>query len=506
MSVRYHYPVHRARNVFTAVALAEELRKAGEFDLFRGQVVNYPLRSTATRPGINPDEVLEKLNDFYSWVQQTPELSSLHKDPDLALAVAQHYGLPTPFMDFSLSPAVAGYFASHSNRSREDGPATSCIVCANSKLLVNSWQDLNERHRSCEGFDLVRLVKVDVKNLWRLQCQQGVFLDVRVDPTLLEMFSYFLHIEFPWSGDRRVGDDSKVYPVNKSHLEILLDQYFLIATYPQRQKQLDRMFDAKIEVYPEKFEGETSFFVENLLPPVHSSWENAAIGRWLEEPDERYTELPLPRTIIIETFAELPNREAFERISSFLATQLLDHQLRHSGSITWQVMNTVHSEIYIRDESVDSEEEVLLRVGQMVQLLFDGMRSKPYTDINICNAISLYVLLCSRGSWAVMESIFEHIEGIEFAGGFTRGRGFADRKLIKSAIRDDILEFVKPEKLAEVEQYGFMGVLVDPRRLFIFDKFCHLFAEQALPTAAKIMIEGKVLPFNPARIEAFGAS
>jgi hypothetical protein len=203
---RYNYPVHRARNVFTALALAKKLKRCGEFDIFRGQVTNWPLLPSALRPGVTRDSVIQRLSHFYGWVRQTPELASLRNNLDFFHAVAQHYGLPTTLLDFTFDPEVAGFFASHGARAAPLPGALrfSCIIGANSERLTRSWEDINQRHRDREGTGLVRLVTVDVRNLWRLQAQKGLFLDIHVDANLLEMFSLFFHIEFPWKADRKV--------------------------------------------------------------------------------------------------------------------------------------------------------------------------------------------------------------------------------------------------------------------------------------------------------------
>jgi hypothetical protein len=137
------------------------------------------------------------LDRLQSWRRFATISTSFH-------AVAQHYGLPTTLLDFTFDPEVAGFFASHGARAAPLPGALrfSCIICANLERLTRSWEDINQRHR--EGTGLVRMVTVDVRNLWRLQAQKGLFLYIHVDANLLEMFSLFLHIEFPWKADRKL--------------------------------------------------------------------------------------------------------------------------------------------------------------------------------------------------------------------------------------------------------------------------------------------------------------
>src|SRR5262245_8086105 len=503
MGVRYSFPVHRARNVFTALRLAKRLRDAGEFDIFRGQVENHALRPSALRR-IDPTHVVYSLRDFYSWILQIPELASLHTDADLRLAVAQHYGLPTTLLDFTYDPEVAGFFACDGKPRQQSrsGSSTSCIVCGHSARITKSWAELNHRYRASKGFDLVRVLTVDVRNLWRLQAQRGLFLDVHVDPTLLEEFSGFLHIEFPWSADSRPVLDREMYPTNKSHLETLLDQYFLIADYKRREAQLLQI-GPRIDAGAEGYLGDPTYFVRDRLPPRHASWDGLP-EEWNVEPDERYAPSSRRTEIVIRINRAAAADSEFASVCAQLdQAQANGARLRHD--VTWHVRDEDNRDVYVTGgPGVESA-----RAGEMVGRLFDGMRSKPYTSTNVIRSIALYAVMSSHGGWDTMRVMFTEIAGVEFEGGFTRARGFADARSILSAVREDLFEHVKPEKVKQVRAGGadgILGILVDPARLFVFERFCELFVEQALPTAALAMIEGKVLPFNAARIKRFGLS
>lgn len=49
---------------------------------------------------------------FLHWVRTTNGLQALASNLDMTIAVAQHYGIATHFIDFTTEPYVAGYFAS----------------------------------------------------------------------------------------------------------------------------------------------------------------------------------------------------------------------------------------------------------------------------------------------------------------------------------------------------------------------------------------------------------
>jgi hypothetical protein len=506
--IRYSFPVHHVRDVFSAVRLAKRLREAGEFDMFRGQVFNYELRPSAHRSGANPSEVVANLNDFAAWVKQTPELGSLHDNRDFILAVAQHYGMATSLLDFSDDPEVAGFFASPDDVSdlSNVGRSISCIICGDSERIQNAWAELNERQQKEKGSRLVRIVRPDVRNLWRLQSQRGLFLEVHVEPVLLEMFSELLHIEFPFSPDRRMLPAREMCPANKSHLETLLDQYFLIAQYPNRTRELEAIFGPPIRFGPEKLDGERAFFIDDQLPPRHASWDESSLATWLSEPDEPYRSVPSPMEMVILADGRLTIREGYEAVVVQLRRACADG-IRRAQQVKWMVRNE-HGEDLHGPAEIDCDDRLTLAV-EMVTILFDGMRLKPYSDASISRGLALYLMMCSRGGRNAMEALFNHILGVEFQGGSTRGRGFADARSIEAAIRSDIFANVRAERVGEVRAEGpeaILGILQDPARLFTFPCFCELFAEQVLPTAAHQMVEGRVLPMNAARVDVFGLS
>src|SRR4051812_32025643 len=95
-----------------AVALARELQRSGRYSFFRGQTRDWPLTPTLFR--LSDDaraEAEEQAHRFHDWVKSTAGLEAIAADVDAVLAVAQHYGLPTTFLDFSTDPGVAGFFA-----------------------------------------------------------------------------------------------------------------------------------------------------------------------------------------------------------------------------------------------------------------------------------------------------------------------------------------------------------------------------------------------------------
>src|SRR5262249_55301609 len=131
--------VYRADSAAHALTLAEELRLKGEYDWFRGQAHKWPLCPTLNRLDEEArNTALLRLARFGMWVQTTPEARYLESD-EAKLAVAQHYGVPTHFLDFTTSPRVAVFFATHRPpQEAEHG----FVLCLNTAELNHVWNEI----------------------------------------------------------------------------------------------------------------------------------------------------------------------------------------------------------------------------------------------------------------------------------------------------------------------------------------------------------------------------
>jgi hypothetical protein len=178
-------PTRDVRNVDEAIALARSFSPKGLVDLFRGQ-----------------QHEMARLGEFAKWIMATPEMSSLHWDEDAILSVAQHYGIATPFLDVSTSPEVAAYFATTDagGAACEAGFGTIyCFQAAN----VDAMGRALARQPDWQHPDMLpfRVVKPHLRSLWRLEAQQGAFIDVRVDTNTFSDIDQWLC--WPGRGSRR---------------------------------------------------------------------------------------------------------------------------------------------------------------------------------------------------------------------------------------------------------------------------------------------------------------
>ena len=500
----FDYPEHYTDDIWSAVALAEALREYGKYDLFRGQRSTFDITPSAHRPGVNHKEVEDSLNHFANWVQNVPDLVSLHGNSDAITAVAQHYGLKTPFLDVTYSPRIAGFFATDGGKSGDTGT----IICINREHFERSWENLNAKHFAAEGYPLTEIVEIHVQNLWRLQAQQGAFIRCHVDSALLEMYSYMLHIYFPQVSGVAIKSTEEVYPVEKSHLEILLEQYFLISRYPDRERELEAIFGHIIRIPSNAIEIEAaSLFRGNALPKTHSSWKSSFALSWLNEPDEKY-ERPDKHTLIpliLPTGQYL--KEIEYEVERTVSDTIANHRSDTRPPMDWTIEFPDGSPVFVNGEGVTAvdDEWTEYSMSEAINVIYAGMRNLPYTDCQVARAIVRYIMVQNYGPYEVLDDPV----GVEFEGGSVRGRGFCSAARIRDALRGDFFQLVKPEKLNRNGTLAVRELLLAARfvqTVYVFEEFVALFVEDLIATQASVAVERLVFGLNPMKITIMGES
>jgi hypothetical protein len=496
-----------------AVEMASRFRAEGRFDIFRGQIRNYPLQPTILRPHVDRHAAVTRLEHFASWVQHTPELASLHDNRDAILAVAQHYGIPTNLVDFTTEPSVAGFFA-------EDGPLphveaeefeASCIICVNRTSLARSWADLNRGYRTAHSTDLVRILEIDVHNLWRLQAQHGLFIAINASPDLLEAMSPFFRILFPHKAARSKIDRTSIYPAHKSHLELLLDEYF------SNERALDGIEKCRelglynSTVVVDLGLGDVSAFRGGELPPRLQSWNDNATNLWRMEPDERLSDTRSRSSIRIKLKEQEPPLDLAIRIRRQVIRAIRRKPDLRCRSIQWSIKHANGSALTIDDEDQEPFEDGSLPqivCSDRVVMLWNGLRRLPVSDEQLASSIANYISLALHGRNAI-STLFGKTVGVEFSAGAGRNVGYVSDEDLLRFMRSDLYEFLQPEERQAMTDSDSrlevaMSLLFDPSRLFEFSGFADLFVRQIIPTQLTIRLDGDMFVFSPGRIERFG--
>lgn len=364
------------QNIQEALEIARRWKAEGRYNWFRGQTHPWPIVSTLGRLSEEQREkARKKMGRFYEWVKATPALEPI-ADENSFFAVAQHYGIPTNYIDFTTDPGIAAFFATQGQI--PEGGKYGCIYCLNTKDIVRFWKTVVPRE-----YPQIELIEVGVPNLWRLEAQFGVFLYCPFDG--LESWYAPDWILFPHSSPVATPTAEEVYPARKSSLEILLDQYFA--------SERSREGSARLRATAEKLG-----WVRTTVPPIHDridqylvtdnlnklrSWHPEAIDPWL------YTEK--------QAWQEALSEERWEFEVSFGA-EPVDLQRELEGLLQRRFTipddcrkQLINWSFHVRDRDAERWVEEALRQG--AQRIWDGMRILPYTYQEMAKSISTYVAL-----------------------------------------------------------------------------------------------------------------
>ena len=225
---------YRVENLSQALKLARSFQKSGKYNLFRGQAKNWDVVSTGRRLSeSNYEQKIEILERLMFFMDEHKSLSKYKSNIDWFFAVAQHYGLPTNYIDFSTDYKVAAYFATHSKQNQVDEECV--IVCLNEEdfsSLINFISVIYEKKDLLAPY----IAKINVDNLWRLQAQKGAFL---FTPTgSIEEYYKFDKIIFPFQKRYNTLSRKNIYPNHQSELELLIDQFFELENRLVRENRL----------------------------------------------------------------------------------------------------------------------------------------------------------------------------------------------------------------------------------------------------------------------------
>jgi hypothetical protein len=492
--------LYRAQNVDEAVALATAFKRDETYDWFRGQISNWLLKSSFVR--LRPeqqDEALQKLGRFESWGKNTLGLEALASHPDAVIAVAQHYGLPTNFIDFTTEPEVAGFFASYG--SAKEG-MDSCIICLNTADLDDFWKNW---FRGNPQYPPPEFLHLDVPNLWRLEAQSGTFLYCPYDN--FEFIYDLDRILFPYTGLVSKPAVEQMYPQRKSGLEILLDQYFMnerLIEGTGRVKSMTSLTVHRLDPLTEKCDPD---LILGGSLPKHCSWDADKLLLWLATKHEKYstavTEESWQVVIDLSKSSELIGQE----VSDYVRSRLLGGSDVRNKLVSWSFQ-------YLGNPPASFPQ--ISALTKPVQRLWDGLRALPYDNEDLAIGIGNCVALClcelrvvarSDDPWMDAASLcFGKAMEVEFGsedGSYSRS--YVSSLDLLKAVRDDIAGFLTPTYREAVlgNMTGLLQAVQAPDRLFSFDLLAKLFARQLAP--AQVLVRpSHAIFFSPARLDSFG--
>ena len=497
---------YRVSGVQEAVELAQRLQQTGEFDWFRGQVHSWPPYASLIRLQMANDE--DRFKDhqfrlmlFMRWLQETPELAYLleAQHTDDFFAILQHYGRATDLIDFTTDPTIAAFFACDVSTPAPGNE--SCIYCLNTERLKEtaSYVRRLEERKSA----ILDAITIDVRNLWRLQAQRGVFVRANYNWDV----DYPLdRIVFPRSALPSYPTRDHVYPINKSALELALDRYFSLegATYAaieSRKIIADAQARGQHASMAHWEHWSTGYYDKAFVaePTVLPSWENSLLSGWHADPVETFHDTIGP-TIKIPLEATESPPAVGKRVKYAIQQILRNKTDLREKTVEWTFPEAPN-------------DANATRLQEAFRAAWNGMRLLPYSDDEIANALGTISALVSAGlermssnerAGKIIEAAFGPAMLVEFAHRDGSGsRGWTAVKRLNDALRPDMASFIVPEHASRVDDpRELFKIIYNPARMFDFDRLRSAFADEIIPTQA--VLERSPILFNPAQLLTFG--
>ncbi len=492
-------PDHRVPNLKAAVELAERWRASGTHSWFRGQTKLWPMATSLSRRQGNSTEIARihnRIKLFSDWLGSDSELRHLLEEESVHafFAILQHYGVPTHYLDFTISPKVAGFFAGVGLGAKkgQDG----CIIA----IDPDDWIDCLRTGAEAKQWPAElwpEKIVVHVPNLWRMEAQSGHFVYLPLENT--ELYDPVDRIVFPHDGSTFELAEEEIYPARKSPLEERLDEFFTEEVILSNQVTLREMARAWGAVWLPLERPEPNRWLRPGAG-VHESWRSVPQG-WSEYPHENYRETRVGTAAQIPIAPEQPLTQR-EEVRTVVRHLLDENQGSRQKCIDWKILPRTDG---TPPGWIDFVERAVRRT-------WDGVRLLPYTDDQVAESVTMTVVLaCSdvsetpsftAGSFS---TLLGPVLQMELANGRdVTARGAMAEKTYERALRPDLDNVIVPE-LTHRPHQQLRQVLNAPAYLFHFDSLVVAFAGELIPTQVLMQSHDMAVFFSPARTVVLGS-
>ena len=494
-------------SLYEAYALVLDFKKAGRYDWFRGQIHSWPIISSLSRlPKEKSDSAIEKLNRFATWASSIQDLKELPSFKDAVLAIAQHYGIPTPLVDFTTSPEVACFFASDGVPFETKADISmSCIYCLSTSevnaVLKTATEDMNLKPR---------LLDISIKSHWRLQAQKSVFFYLpwrgeMVEKGALNSIFSIGTIQFPFS--RRGLNFTRredIYPTRKSTLENILEQYFATERVAETRPFVREFYGESIIELRQP--DHSKHFKGNTLPPKHSSWDTKILDEWISIPDEKHKRVISNRKACITIPYKNGFRELGESCRDQINRTLIEIEYDRDILLDFLFIDGQGNSICLNDQESGTKTDV--NVGQMLNKVWDGMRNLPFTNEHIFSCLAHTLLLLSWDYFYSNKNVFHEYGTQNISLRFGANPDSYTVAIIPTyelyaSIRSDLWDHLSAEGtkiLCGTNPDDIFRLAVLPAIIFDFDHLVSLFAEYIIPSQALIRYSKELIYYSPAHI------
>ncbi len=481
----------RVSNLTEALNLAREFNTSGKYNLFRGQGRDWSVKATMAR--LTADESkkgVEKLERLLYYMHTHKPLEKFVSDIDWFYAVAQHYGLPTNYIDFSSSVDIATFFAtnSKSNKIGED-----CVIICLQEIEFNHFIEATKFLYERDKVEAPCIIRPKVDNLWRLQAQHGCFFySPYVD---FDTFYDFDKIIFPFSEPYREVAIENVYPERKSELEILLDHYFNTEKRLEGSKRFMEFINENNVPSTELAPPDSNQFLKNNA--VHFSWETNLFNDWLFKLNEEWRNIEVREPLIIHFDYKKSIEYQILEMQQKLSEMFTDKKINRDSIISFEIIS-----------KRKISKKLLKRISDSCSRIWDGTRNLPFEDIEIQSIIAKYVCLEIYGAKFGSTPTFtgEKLVVLELVNEYgSVTRCYASPSKINASFRDDLNE-VLIDQLAEDINERILLRINKPNLVFDFIRFLDLFKDELIAYQVYYNSEDKnpVIFYTPTQIAVMG--
>lgn len=371
MSITY-----KTESIEEAFILAKELKRTGKYNLFRGQAQNWEVIPTAGRLTNKENEKLkEQLDRLFTFFNTDKSLEKYRKDVDSFFAIAQHYGIPTNYIDFTESIEIAFFFAtnSKSNKIQEE----CSIICLNENEFNEFIQFIRVLYETRNVIPPY-ITRVKVDNLWRLQAQKGCFLFTPYDK--IEQYYNFDRITFPFTTPFSQIDRKDIYPTRKSELEIILDYYFDTEKRIGNHNRLVKLYkelNIPITTIPKHNQFEILEKKE-----IHKSWYSYTYRKWKHSFIESWKATKKEKTINISIPLKISKNKFIEDVKSIIFENINNKAIDRTTPLNFEL--NVKSKLSKKNARI---------ISSNCKNIWDGTRNLPYKDEEIFTILASYLFL-----------------------------------------------------------------------------------------------------------------
>lgn len=446
-----------------AILIVKQFLESNEYDLYRGQSGLWTVVSSFIRlDETEQKKALEKYEFIDSWLQEKLNID----DPDKRIAIAQHYHIPTNFVDFTTNPDVAMYFATE--ESGREPNEYACIICINTKEFNDNIKIMKQYE---EYTQYPEILDIDVDNLWRLQAQEGKFL--YLPSKGFEIRIPYKRIVFPRNSNyKNALNKDYIYP-RKSKLEEQLDMCFQAERMHFAMPRIYEFADSlQIPVYQATFDSYMKEAV-NEKELCSFSWDQSVSDNWGNPIVENYKDAFTYETIVVDVVLNKDEFNIDEKIyDKVLLTLNNDLEIRNK-LISWK-FKLDGKDIYYLNNSTN-----------IMNQLWDGIRNLPYSNHEVALIIKKSMHYFRHDYHNIdIKNIFDDqitIVVSDKIGSFNKA--YVSRKKLSNTIRKD-LNNVLIDKVDDLERNLEKVIMIINQTNLLYDflELKNLFIESIILT------------------------